>query len=80
MDKNPVEKEDEPARPGIVERFMRATGKARIFLGPAQSSSLDHPMTAENEALLQQQRVEADQWETVTRADGSTYVVPRKVR
>ncbi|MBG6217887.1 hypothetical protein IWX75_002355 [Arthrobacter sp. CAN_A6] len=80
MDKNPVDKEEEPPRPGMVERFMKVTGKARVFFGPAQSSSLDHPMTAENEALLQQQRSEADQWETETRADGSTYIVPRRVR
>ena len=77
---NPVEKENEPAKPGMVERFMTVTGKARIFFGPAQSSSLDHPMTAENEALLKQQRSDAEQWETVTRADGSTYIVPRRVQ
>ncbi|WP_173401129.1 hypothetical protein [Arthrobacter sp. Br18] len=77
---NPVNRNDDQAKPGMVERFMKVTGKARVFFGPAQSSALDHPMTAENEALLKQQHSEAGQWETVTRADGSTYIVPRRIR
>ncbi len=67
-----------PNREGFIERFMRLTGRARAFFGPAQSSSLDHPMTDENQELLKQRQSEADQWETITRADGSTYIVPRR--
>ena len=59
------------------QRFMRATGKLRAVFGPANRSSLVHDMTEENRRLLAQREAETLQWETVTRADGSTYVVPR---
>jgi hypothetical protein len=63
----------------FASKFMRVTGKARFIFGPAQSSSLDHAMTEENKELLHSQQEEsAQQWETVRRADGSTYIVPRK--
>ncbi|MCC3274192.1 hypothetical protein MUK71_01065 [Arthrobacter zhangbolii] len=63
----------------FVSRFMRATGKVRLIFGPAQQGSLDHPMTEENKALLKsQQEQEKAMWETVTRADGSSYIVSRK--
>lgn len=56
---------------------MTATGRARAVFGPAQSSSLDHPMTRENQALLKEREADASQWETVKRPDGSTYIVPK---
>jgi hypothetical protein len=59
------------------QRFMRATGKLRAIFGPANRSSLIHDMTEENQRLLAQREAETRQWETVTRPDGSTYVVPR---
>ncbi|WP_461189014.1 hypothetical protein [Arthrobacter sp. Z4-13] len=59
------------------QRFMRATGKLRAIFGPANRSSLIHDMTEENRRLLAQREAETRQWETVTRPDGSTYVVPR---
>jgi aspartate/methionine/tyrosine aminotransferase len=34
-------------------------------------------MTEENRRLLAQREAETQQWETVRRPDGSTYVVPR---
>jgi hypothetical protein len=61
----------------IVHKFMRATGRLRAVFGPAHSSSLDHEMTAENIELLRRRQAEAQQWETVHRLDGSTYVVPK---
>jgi aspartate/methionine/tyrosine aminotransferase len=60
-----------------AQRFMRATGKLRAIFGPANRSSLIHDMTEENRRLLAQREAETRQWETVTRPDGSTYVVPR---
>ena len=54
------------------QRFMRATGRLRAIFGPANRSSLAHDMTEENRRLLAQREAE-----TVTRPDGSTYVVPR---
>lgn len=61
-----------------AQKFMRATGKLRAIFGPSGSSSLNHPMTDANKALLLQREAEASQWETVKRADGSTYIVPKK--
>jgi aspartate/methionine/tyrosine aminotransferase len=34
-------------------------------------------MTEENRKLLQQREAESQQWETLRRPDGSTYVVPK---
>ncbi|MBT2566843.1 hypothetical protein J7I84_10120 [Arthrobacter sp. ISL-85] len=59
------------------QRFMRATGKLRAVFGPASRTALGHDMTEENRRLLAQRQAETQQWETVTRPDGSTYVVPR---
>jgi hypothetical protein len=56
---------------------MRATGKLRAIFGPANRSSLVHEMTEQNKQLLEQRQAETQQWETVRRPDGSTYVVPR---
>ena len=56
---------------------MRATGKLKAIFGPANRSSLVHDMTEENRRLLAQREAETQQWETVHRPDGSTYVVPR---
>ncbi|TLM87124.1 hypothetical protein [Pseudarthrobacter sp. NamE5] len=60
-----------------AQRFMRVTGKLRAVFGPANRSSTAHEMTEENRRLLAQRQAETQQWETVTRPDGSTYVVPR---
>ncbi|WP_026556713.1 hypothetical protein [Arthrobacter sp. 35W] len=61
----------------FVQKFMRTTNKLRSIFGPAVSSSLDHEMTEENKQLLLRRQQEAQQWETVTRPDGSTYLVPK---
>ena len=65
------------AKESFAQKFMRATGRLRVIFGPAHSSSLDHEMTEANRRLLVQRQAETQQWETVRRADGSTYVVPR---
>ncbi|WP_104053787.1 MULTISPECIES: hypothetical protein [unclassified Arthrobacter] len=63
----------------FTSKFMRTTGKVRFIFGPAQTSALDHPMTDENQQLLKEQQAqEKALWETVTRADGSSYIVSRK--
>jgi hypothetical protein len=66
-----VEKEN------AAQKFMRATGRLRAIFGPANRSSLGHEMTQENKNLLAQREAESQQWETIRRADGSTYVVPK---
>jgi hypothetical protein len=65
------------AKENAAERFMRATGKLRAVFGPANRSSLGHEMTDQNRRLLALRQAETDQWETLHRPDGSTYVVPR---
>jgi hypothetical protein len=65
------------AKENAAQRFMRATGKLRAIIGPANRSSLGHEMTEQNRQLLAQREAEARQWETLHRPDGSTYVVPR---
>ncbi|HSN36580.1 MAG TPA: hypothetical protein VLT34_09550 [Arthrobacter sp.] len=59
------------------QRFMRAMGKLRMIFGPANRSALGHEMTEQNRQLLAQREAETQQWETLHRPDGSTYVVPR---
>ena len=71
--------QDMAGKESFAAKFMRTTGKARMIFGPAQSSALHHPMTEENQQLLKEQQAqEKAQWETVTRADGSSYIVSRK--
>lgn len=65
------------AKKNSAERFMRATGKLRAIFGPASRTSLSHEMTEENRQLLAQRQAETQQWQTIRRPDGSTYVVPR---
>jgi hypothetical protein len=60
-----------------AQRFMRATGRLRAIFGPATRGSLGHEMTEENKELLARREAETQQWETVRRPDGSTYVVPK---
>ena len=61
----------------FVERFMNATGKLRAVFGPAHRTSIDHDMTSANRELLEKRQAETQQWETLHRPDGSTYVVPK---
>ena len=65
------------AKENAAERFMRATGKLRAVFGPANRGSIGHEMTEQNRRLLASRQAETEQWETVRRPDGSTYVVPR---
>jgi aspartate/methionine/tyrosine aminotransferase len=65
------------AKENAAQRFMRVTGKLRAIFGPANRSALTHEMTEENKRLLAQRETESQQWETVKRPDGSTYVVPK---
>lgn len=61
----------------FVDKFMRATGRWRLIFGSASRSPLDHEMTEANKVLLEQRQAEAQQWTTLRRPDGTTYVVPK---
>lgn len=65
------------AKTPFVNRLMNFTGRLRYIFGPASSSPLDQEMTAENKTLLAQQEAAVDEFVTVKRPDGSTYLVPR---
>lgn len=65
------------AKTPFVQKLMSFTGRLRYIFGPASSSPLDHEMTPENKDLLVQQQAAAEEFVTVKRADGSTYLVPR---
>ena len=60
------------------QRFMqRNRASCGLIFGPANRSALGHEMTEQNRQLLAQREAETQQWETLHRPDGSTYVVPR---
>ena len=65
------------AEENFTQRFMRATGRLRYFFGPAHRGTTEGEMSAESKALLAQRQAETQKWETITRPDGSTYVVPK---
>ncbi|MFQ4148383.1 hypothetical protein AAGW05_06760 [Arthrobacter sp. LAPM80] len=60
-----------------AQKLMRFTGHLRYIFGPASSSPLDHEMTPENKELLLRQQAASEAFVTVTRPDGSTYLIPR---
>ncbi|MCB4208727.1 hypothetical protein [Arthrobacter sp. UM1] len=63
----------------FAQKFMDATGKLRMFFGPAESSSRDHEMTEENKRSLAEMQAQTEaQYETVRRPDGSTYLIPKR--
>ena len=61
----------------MTERFMRATGRLRMFFGPADQGVLDGEPKHEDEAGHQRRQRELRQWDVVRNADGSTYLVAR---
>ena len=62
-----------------AQKFMDRMDKLRAIFGPAQRSSITHDMTAENKTSLAQAQAQMEsEFETVTRPDGSTYIVPRQ--
>lgn len=65
-------------RKPLSQRFMRATGKLRMFFGPADQGGLEGPIRYEDGAAHQQRQQELQQWDVVRNADGSTYLVKRE--
>ncbi|MBM7781463.1 hypothetical protein [Arthrobacter tumbae] len=60
------------------QRFMRATGKLRMFLGPADQGGLEGPVKYADGAAHQQRQQDLQQWDVVRNADGTTYLVKRE--
>ncbi|MFC3300531.1 hypothetical protein FJV46_08560 [Arthrobacter agilis] len=59
-------------------RFMKATGKLRMFFGPAQGGSTEGPVVYVDDEAHRRRQAELQQWTVVRNADGSTYLKPRK--
>ncbi|MBT1003446.1 hypothetical protein KIH31_12610 [Paenarthrobacter sp. DKR-5] len=62
---------------GFASRFMKLTGKLRIFFGPAQQGSLEGPVIVRRDAAQLRREAELSQWETVRNPDGTTYLRER---
>ncbi len=61
----------------MTERFMKTTGKLRMFFGPADQGVRIGEAKHEDEAGNQRRQRELQQWAVVRNADGSTYLVTR---
>lgn len=62
----------------LSARFMKATGKLRMFFGPADQGGLDGPVRYTDDAAHQRRQQELQQWDVVRNPDGSTYLVSRQ--
>ncbi|KRF09084.1 hypothetical protein ASH00_05350 [Arthrobacter sp. Soil782] len=65
-------------RKPLSQRFMKATGKLRMFFGPADQGGLEGPVKYAYGAAHQQRQQELQQWDVVRNVDGSTYLVKRE--
>ncbi|WP_323959939.1 hypothetical protein GC088_00320 [Arthrobacter sp. JZ12] len=62
----------------LSARFMNATGKLRMFFGPADQGGLGGPVKYTDDAAHRRRQQELQQWDVVRNADGSTYLVSRE--
>lgn len=58
-------------------RFMKATSKLQMFLGPATRGTTEGEIVYRDDAAERGRQKELGQWEIVRNADGSTYLNPR---
>lgn len=61
----------------LSARFMSATGKLRMFFGPAQRGSTAGPVVYRDDDADRARHQELQQWTVVRNADGSTYLTKR---
>ena len=59
-------------------RFMAATGKLRMFFGPAQRGSTAGPIVYQDDEAHRRRQAELQQWTVVRNPDGSTYLTQRQ--
>jgi hypothetical protein len=62
----------------LSTRFMAATGKLRMFFGPAQRGSTAGPIVYLDDEAQRQRQAELQQWTVVRNPDGSTYLTPKR--
>lgn len=58
-------------------RFMKVTGKLRMFFGPADQGGPEGPVRYTDDAAHRQRQRQLQQWDVVRNPDGSTYLVAR---
>lgn len=62
----------------LSTRFMQATGKLRMFFGPAQRGSTAGPIVYLDDDAQKARQEELQQWTVVRNPDGSTYLTSRR--
>jgi hypothetical protein len=67
-----------PRKPPMSARFMAATGKLRMFFGPAQGGSTAGPIVYLDDEAQRRRQEELQQWTVVRNPDGSTYLTTKR--
>ncbi|BBE24121.1 hypothetical protein MN0502_30040 [Arthrobacter sp. MN05-02] len=62
----------------LSARFMTATGKLRMFFGPAQRGTTAGPVVYRDDEAHRLRQAELQQWTVVRNPDGSTYLTTRR--
>ena len=62
------------------DRFMRTTGKLRMFFGPADRGSTSGEVVYRDDEAQRRRQQELQQWNVIRNADGSTYLSPRNTQ
>ncbi|PPB49278.1 hypothetical protein C4K88_11380 [Arthrobacter pityocampae] len=66
------------AKDPLSTRFMQATGRLRMFFGPAQRGSTAGPVVYRDDEAHRVRQEELQQWTVVRNPDGSTYLTPKR--
>ncbi|WP_394248746.1 hypothetical protein [Arthrobacter pityocampae] len=66
------------AKDPLSTRFMQATGRLRMFFGPAQRGSTAGPVVYRDDEAHRARQEELQQWTVVRNPDGSTYLTPKR--
>ncbi len=62
----------------LSARFMTATGKLRMFFGPAERGTTIGPIVYLDDEAQRARQEELEQWTVVRNPDGSTYLTSRR--
>lgn len=62
----------------LSSRFMSATGKLRMFFGPAARGTTSGPIVYRDDEAQRRRQEELQQWTVVRNPDGSTYLTTKR--
>lgn len=62
----------------LSARFMTATGRLRMFFGPAQRGTTSGPIVYRDDEAQRLRQEELQQWTVVRNPDGSTYLTSKR--